>query len=324
MAGFVLLAVVDAPGRRLAVRPLRPRSGCWPSRSPSSPSAAPSQAFTPTLVPLGTIAFLAMAGALGAGSGATFALVALLAPRTRSARSPASSARPAVSAGSCRRWSWASSTAGTAPTPLGLAALAVVGRALVLTVTVVGARPRGGHRPGGRGALEMCEYCGCQAVTAIAELTREHDVVPSTCGGGRAVARRAITAAAVAAAQDRRRPRPAHRRSRSTACSPPWPPTSPTTSPRCDADHRRSRRCSARPPPDARDPTWPGRLAAALILAARAHPQGTGRGLPRRPGCNLSLDDWGRRSNRGALPVTDRSVGTLLALTRVADRLIKA
>jgi NNP family nitrate/nitrite transporter-like MFS transporter len=38
------------------------------------------QAFTPSLVPLGTIAFLAMAAALGAGAGATFALVALLAP----------------------------------------------------------------------------------------------------------------------------------------------------------------------------------------------------------------------------------------------------
>ena len=38
------------------------------------------QAFTPGLAPLGTIAFLTMAAALGAGSGATFALVAQLAP----------------------------------------------------------------------------------------------------------------------------------------------------------------------------------------------------------------------------------------------------
>jgi NNP family nitrate/nitrite transporter-like MFS transporter len=38
------------------------------------------QAFTPALVPLGTIAFLAMAAALGTASGATFALVSLLAP----------------------------------------------------------------------------------------------------------------------------------------------------------------------------------------------------------------------------------------------------
>jgi NNP family nitrate/nitrite transporter-like MFS transporter len=38
------------------------------------------QVFTPSLVPLATIAFLAMAAALGAGSGAVFALVARLAP----------------------------------------------------------------------------------------------------------------------------------------------------------------------------------------------------------------------------------------------------
>ncbi len=38
------------------------------------------QSFTPGLAPVGTIAFLGMAAALGAGSGATFALVAQRAP----------------------------------------------------------------------------------------------------------------------------------------------------------------------------------------------------------------------------------------------------
>ncbi|MFG1964944.1 hypothetical protein [Nonomuraea sp. NPDC049028] len=37
-------------------------------------------AFTPPLMPLGTVAFLTMAAVLGAGSGATFALVAVAAP----------------------------------------------------------------------------------------------------------------------------------------------------------------------------------------------------------------------------------------------------
>jgi len=41
------------------------------------------QAFTPPLMPPGTIAFLSMAAALGAGSGAVFALVALLAPANK-------------------------------------------------------------------------------------------------------------------------------------------------------------------------------------------------------------------------------------------------
>jgi MFS transporter, NNP family, nitrate/nitrite transporter len=82
MAGFVLLAVLMrpvggwlsdriAPTRVLAVALLVVAAG------------ATVQAFTPQLAPLGTIAFLSMAAALGAGSGATFALVALLAPANK-------------------------------------------------------------------------------------------------------------------------------------------------------------------------------------------------------------------------------------------------
>jgi NNP family nitrate/nitrite transporter-like MFS transporter len=79
MAGFVLLAVL-----------MRPVGGWLSDRVGPPPvlagalavvaAGAVVQAFTPSLVPLGTIAFLAMAAALGAGSGATFALVALMAP----------------------------------------------------------------------------------------------------------------------------------------------------------------------------------------------------------------------------------------------------
>ena len=35
----------------------------------------------------------------------------------------------------------------------------------------------------------MCEYCGCQAVTAIGELTREHDLVVNLIGAVRAAHR---------------------------------------------------------------------------------------------------------------------------------------
>jgi NNP family nitrate/nitrite transporter-like MFS transporter len=41
------------------------------------------QSFTPSLMPIGTMAFLSMAAALGAGSGATFALVAQAAPASQ-------------------------------------------------------------------------------------------------------------------------------------------------------------------------------------------------------------------------------------------------
>ena len=79
MAGFVLLAVL-----------MRPIGGWLSDRFGPVPvlvvgyavlcAGALTQAFTPALMPVGTIAFLSMAAALGAGSGATFALVARAAP----------------------------------------------------------------------------------------------------------------------------------------------------------------------------------------------------------------------------------------------------
>lgn len=78
-AGFVLIAV--------AARPL----GGWLSDRIGATTVllvsftvvaicAAAQASTPSLAPAGTVAFLVMAAALGAGSGAVFALVALLSP----------------------------------------------------------------------------------------------------------------------------------------------------------------------------------------------------------------------------------------------------
>jgi NNP family nitrate/nitrite transporter-like MFS transporter len=82
MAGFVLLAVVMRPlggwlsDRFGPVRVLAVALGVVTA-------GAVTQAFGPDLMPVGTIAFLSMAAALGAGSGAVFALVALLTPASR-------------------------------------------------------------------------------------------------------------------------------------------------------------------------------------------------------------------------------------------------
>ncbi|GAA4959644.1 MFS transporter [Actinoplanes utahensis] len=82
MAGFVLLAVI-----------MRPVGGWLSDRFAAGRVLAVAlgivvlgaivQAFTPGLAPVGTIAFLATAAALGAGSGATFALVAQVAPASQ-------------------------------------------------------------------------------------------------------------------------------------------------------------------------------------------------------------------------------------------------
>lgn len=79
MAGFVVLAVVMRPiggwlsDRVGSVRVIAAALGVVVA-------GAAVQAFSPDLAPLGTIAFLTMAGALGAASGAVFALVAERAP----------------------------------------------------------------------------------------------------------------------------------------------------------------------------------------------------------------------------------------------------
>ncbi|KAB1141002.1 NarK/NasA family nitrate transporter [Streptomyces luteolifulvus] len=82
MAGFVLLAVAMRPiGGWLSDRldPARVLAGSLTVVV----AGALIQSFTPPLAPLGTVAFLSMAAALGAGSGATFALVALLTPANK-------------------------------------------------------------------------------------------------------------------------------------------------------------------------------------------------------------------------------------------------
>jgi MFS transporter, NNP family, nitrate/nitrite transporter len=79
MAGFVLLAVLMRPlGGWLSDRFAPTRVLAWALSIVAVCAIVQSSA--PSLVPTGTIAFLAMAAALGAASGATFALVALLAP----------------------------------------------------------------------------------------------------------------------------------------------------------------------------------------------------------------------------------------------------
>jgi NNP family nitrate/nitrite transporter-like MFS transporter len=79
MAGFVLVAVVMRPvGGWLSDRiaPALVLTGAFAVVV----ACAVGQSLTPSLAPAGTIAFLAMAGALGAAAGAVFALVAQRAP----------------------------------------------------------------------------------------------------------------------------------------------------------------------------------------------------------------------------------------------------
>jgi len=82
MAGFVIVAVLFRPvGGWLSDKlgPIPVLTGVYAVLT----LGAVLQSFTPVLMPLGTIAFLTMAAALGAGSGATFAHVAQMAPANK-------------------------------------------------------------------------------------------------------------------------------------------------------------------------------------------------------------------------------------------------
>jgi NNP family nitrate/nitrite transporter-like MFS transporter len=82
MAGFVVVAVLMRPvGGWLSDR-MRPASVLVFAFGVVAAGSL-IQSATPTLAPLGTVVFLAMAGALGAASGATFALVAQRAPASQ-------------------------------------------------------------------------------------------------------------------------------------------------------------------------------------------------------------------------------------------------
>ena len=118
MAGFVLVAVIMRPvggwladklgGGPGARHRLRGRRLC------AGVSAGPRRCNG-----IGTLAFLAMAAALGSGSGATFALIAKVTDPSRVGGVTGLVVPQAAWAGSSRRSSWATSTAAPTPTPSG-------------------------------------------------------------------------------------------------------------------------------------------------------------------------------------------------------------
>jgi hypothetical protein len=78
--------------------------------------------------------------------------------------------------------------------------------------------------------LGVCEYCGRQALTAIADLTREHDEVVALIS--RARTSRGTGDIAEMAAVARRSPQcSAHTTIEEQGLFPPWRMSSPTTSP---------------------------------------------------------------------------------------------
>lgn len=138
MAGFVLLAVLMRPvGGWLSDRFGPAKVLTWALAVVTGGAAV--QAFTLSLAPMGTIAFLSMAAALGAGSGAVFALVARLAPANKVGSVTGVVGAAGGLGGFVPPLVMGAIYGALSSYALGLAALAVVAFAtLVFTTTVVG------------------------------------------------------------------------------------------------------------------------------------------------------------------------------------------
>ncbi len=121
------------------------------------------------------------------------------------------------------------------------------------------------HRQPGR--PRMCEYCGCQEVAAINELTREHDMVVSLISDVRLAHRRTdVTAMAELARQIASVLGP-HSQVEERGLFPALVGEFPDHVAVLEAEHRRIEAVlgeAADAPPT--DPTWPARLMGTLDL----------------------------------------------------------
>lgn len=113
----------------------------------------------------------------------------------------------------------------------------------------------------------MCEYCGCQEVTAIADLTREHDTVVGLFTGARAAVRAGDVAAAAVAARSIAEVLGPHSRVEEEGLFPILARDFPDeVAALCD-EHRRIEAVLAEAATGVPiDPSWPDRLLKALTL----------------------------------------------------------
>ena len=113
----------------------------------------------------------------------------------------------------------------------------------------------------------MCEYCGCQALAAISELTREHDLVGSLMSDARSALARADTARLAGLARQIAAVLGPHTEVEEGGLFPALAADFPDQVADLEAEHRRVEavlgEAAAGIPAD---PAWPGRLAGALAM----------------------------------------------------------
>ena len=152
----------------------------------------------------------------------------------------------------------------------------------------------------------MCEYCGCQAVTAIDDLTREHDLVVNLIGDARTAHAATDTARLAGLARQITAILEPHTQVEERGLFPALAADFPDHVTALRADHRHVEAVlgeAAGGTPV--DPAWPGRLIAILDLL-REHILKEQDGVFPAALANLSPDDW------DAIDTIRSKVGTLL------------
>jgi hemerythrin-like domain-containing protein len=152
----------------------------------------------------------------------------------------------------------------------------------------------------------MCEYCGCQALVAVDELTREHDLVVNLIGEVRAAHAATDLAGVAEAARQIAAVLAPHTEVEERGLFPALADDFPDQVAALEAEHRRVEAVLAEAamgtPPD---PTWPGRLVETLELL-REHILKEQDGVFPAALANLATADW------EAIDAVRIRVGTLL------------
>jgi hypothetical protein len=163
----------------------------------------------------------------------------------------------------------------------------------------------------------MCEYCGCQAITVIDELTREHDAVVNLIGVARAALTRDDVVAAAAAAGAIAAILGPHTTVEEEGL---FPILSGDFGPQVGGlldEHRAIEAVLAEiDAPEPSDPTWPGRLDTALLVL-REHILKEQDGVFPAALTTLSGCDW------EAVEAVRRRVGTAAALAERSFRPVR-
>ena len=152
----------------------------------------------------------------------------------------------------------------------------------------------------------MCEYCGCQAVTAIDDLTREHDLVVNLIGEVRAAHAATDTAHMAKLARQITSVLEPHTYVEEHGLFPVLAADFPDQVTALQAEHRHIEAVLAEAAGGAPvDPTWPGRLVETLVLL-REHILKEQDGVFPAALANLNPEDW------DAIDAIRATVGTLL------------